>query len=398
MTAMLILLLGDGLQRPIRWAKVADGKIQRSATADGAAGLASLAEEAGEFGSLVALLPGEQVAVRRMPAGPKNRTKLRSAARYLMEDELAEAGDALEINAAQSKDLSVAFAARADIIRGWVQAFADAGLDCDVLSADFLALPSTAEEATVLIDGERVVAAFAGVGFALEADLFRAVSPKIFAEGPALFRVIGEDEIAKSLPPTSAIDWLGPADMAAILGHYARAIGENPPPNFLPKPFFRKRALMAAATPWRRAAMIAASLAGAFLIYLGGDAARASRVEARWAKAAREVHERAFPEAAAQDPAAHARSLLAGGGGGPSFVALASRLAAALGPKDDVEVDRIRWDAARGDLVISVRTKSDAAIDAFKAALTANGLDAQDNGGFRRDGEEWAGDVSARLK
>lgn len=397
MTANLLLLLGADLAAPIRWARIEGGAVLASGSADGADDLARAAGEAGEVAGAIALLPGEQVAVRRIPQGPKDRRKLNSAARYLMEDELAEAADALEISVAQSRDVAVAYAARADIIRGWTAAFARAGVECDVVTADFLALPSTAEEAAILVDGERVIAAFAGVGFAAEAELFRMLAPRIFAGGPAVFRIVGDDEIAHALPSSGAIDWHGPADRTEILRRYALAIAAAPPPNFIRRPLFRKRAIMSAAAPWRRTGMIAAGLAATFVVYLVGDALRAGRIEGRWNAAARDVIARAYPEAANEDPAAFARRRLAEGGG-VSFVSLASRVTSALASSDDVEIERLRFDAGRGEIVVSMRTRSDAAIERFKAALSESGLSAQDNGGFRKDGDLWAGDLSARLK
>lgn len=397
MSATLLLLLGADLSAPIRWARIEAGDVAASGVAANADELAQAAAAAGEVAGAVALLPGETVAVRRMPQGPKDRAKLKTAARYLMEDELAEAGDALEVSVAHGRDLAVAYAARAEIIRGWLAAFARAGVECDVLSADFLALPSTAEDASILVDGGRVVAAFAGVGFAAEADLFGSLAPEIFAGGPALFRVIGEDDVALHLPASAARDWLGPADETAILRQYAAALAAAPPPNFLRKPLFRKRAILAAAAPWRRAGLIGAGLAATLAVFLAGDALRAMRVEGSWNAATREVFARAFPEAAGEDPAAFARRRLEDGGGA-SFVALASRMSAALGSNEDVEITRLRFDSGRAEMIVSVRTTSDGAIEGFKAALAESGLAAQDSGGFRRDGEFWAGDLSARLR
>ncbi len=398
MTRRLFFLLGQARGDLIRWAIAAGPDMLDFGAVGGAGDLRTITPYTDNVAEIADLLPGEQVSCRRMPAAPKSGAKLKAAAEYLIEDELAEGRDHLQIGAASTPVLVVAFAARAGIVRGWREAFSAAGIDLDILTADYLALPSTVEEASVVADGKRVIAAFAGVGLALETDLFRALAPGLFTPPPSVFRLIGEEALAKSLPEASAVDWRGPGKDAAVMGEFARALDLASPPNFLQKRLFRKKAIAGALGPWRRAAALAAALALVAFVTTIADGSRLGRAEARWNESARNVHLQRFPDFADEDPVDYARKRLAAGGEEASFLIISSRIAGTVERGDAIEIDRLRFDAGRGEYTVSVRSKSDAAIETFKADLARAGVAASDSGGFRRIGEFWSGDLKARLQ
>lgn len=398
MTRRLIFLLGRTEADLVRWAIADGGEVLDFGAAEGAPGLAAIAPYASDVGEVVALLPGEQVACRRMPTAPKSGAKLKAAAAYLMEDELAEATEFLQVAAASTPALSVALAARATIVRGWLAAFETAGIDIDVLTADYLALSSSVEEATLVEDGARVIAAFAGVGFAIEKDLFRSLAVGLFATPPAAFRVLGDDAICAALTEGSEIERLGPSGDAAVLRAIAKALDAAASPNFLQKRLFRQKQLAGALGPWRRAAALAAGLVAVGFLSTIVEGVQLSRAEARWTESAKELHAQRFPDAADEEPVAYARKRLASGGDEAPFLLITSRVAVAVEANDAIDIDRLRFDSARGDYTVSIRSKSDAAVEAFKADLARAGVAAADSGGFRKTGEFWSGDLKARLQ
>lgn len=398
MTRRLLFLLGRTERDLTRWAIASDAEVLDFGAVEDAGGLSTITPYASGVAEVVALLPGEQVACRRMPTALKSAAKLKAAAAYLMEDELGEASDLLEVGAATTSALSVAFAAKAEVVRGWLAAFEAAGMEPDVLSADYLALGSSIDEATIIADRGRVLAAFAGVGFALERDLFLKLGPELFASPPGHVRVLGDEALAGVLPTATAVDVTGPSGDAAILREVARAVSAAAPPNFLQRRLFRRKKLAGAIGPWRRAAALAALLAGAAFASMIADGARFARAEARWTETAIKLHQQRFPDAAAEDPVDYARGRLATGGGEASFMLISARLAAAVEANGAVQVNRVRYDLDRGDYIVSIGSKSDAAVEAFKAELGRVGVAASDSGGFRRNGDTWSGDVKVRLQ
>lgn len=399
MSSALILLLGLTTAAPIRWARLAGGSLIEFGRVDGAERLSTLAALAAGSDTVAAVLPGEQVAMRRLPSPPKSDAKFRSAAAYLLEDELAEPIDALHVAIDSRDGDGLAMAARKSVIEAWLGAFASAGVAPDVLTADYLLLPCAAGQGTVIIEesGRRVIAAVAGVGFAAESTLAGpALGAPPFA-GASRLVVHGDAAAARAMLNAAMIDAAGPADDAALLGLYG-ALLEARAPNLLQGAFRRRRAFAPAFAPWRRsAALLAASLA-ALAVFAVADGLRSARTADRLEQAALAAHRSAFPEAAAEDPARHARRVLGASAGGGSFLALANRFAEAVEADNRVQIDRISYDAARGQMIVSVRSGSDVDIEALKARLAERGVAARDNGGYRRSGAFWIGELAAATQ
>jgi type II secretory pathway component PulL len=73
-------------------------------------------------------------------------------------------------------------------------------------------------------------------------------------------------------------------------------------------------------------------------------------------------------------------------------------LTSGLEAHPDISIERIRFDAARGQYVFSIRSTSDAGIEAFRTGLLSLGIEATDNGGYRRNGDLWVGEMTARAR
>lgn len=401
MSSALILLLGLTTAAPIRWARLAGGGLVEFGRVDGAEGLSTLAGLAAGSDTVAAILPGEQAALRRLPSPPKSEAKFRSAAAYLLEDELAEPIDALHVAIDSRDGQGLAIAARKSVIEAWLGAFASAGVAPTVLTADYLLLlQSSADEGTLVFEGGRVVAAGGASGFAAETELFehvRAAAPMTGAGRLTAFgdRAHVEAMLHGAMLDGATLDWAGPADDATLLGHYGALLEEHAPPNLLQGAYRRRRAFAPAFAPWRRsAALLAASLA-ALAVFAVADGFRSARTADRLEQVALAAHRSAFPEAAAEDPARHARRVLGAGAGGGSFLSLASRFAEAAEADGRVQIDRISYDAARGQMIVSVRSSSDVDIEALKTRLAEKGVTARDNGGYRRSGAFWIGELAA---
>ncbi|MEE2691796.1 MAG: type II secretion system protein GspL [Pseudomonadota bacterium] len=394
MGKMLILLLGQSPAEPIRWGLLAEGRLVEGGRLADAAGLAEIANHAHSADLVAAVLPGEQVAIRRMSAPPKAEGKFRSAAAYLLEDELAEPIDDLHIAVAMEAGEGLALGVRRSIVETWLSLFAEAGIELSLLTADYLAPLSTAKQGAAIFDGERVVVAYGGGGFAIEAAFFPEISSAIFVEHIERLTVYGDQARLRLLPQADAVDWLGLADDANLLAFYGSSFEERAPANFLQGEFRRRRSWGPALAPWRRSGALLAATLAALAVFTFADGLRAARIADRLETAAFSIHRAAFPDSAGQDPASHARRLLGAGGGGRSFLALASRFAEAVEIDNKVQIDRISFDAARGEMVVSVKSGSDLDIETLKSRLAEKGVTTRDNGGYRRSGAYWVGELA----
>lgn len=365
---------------------------------EGVAGLSPIAGRWTEDTRVVAVLPGEQVALRDIPSPPKQQAKLKAAAGYLLEDELAESVDELHVALAAGADGARAYAISKMLMKGWLGAFAEVGVTISELTVDFDIIGGSTGVCVIAGDHGRIIASRGVAGFAAEIALADLVAPSFLqAAGEAAIVSYGAHEHVGrwAAAPVERRPLAHEADLLALFGAHLGAKGGRV--NFLTGEFKAKRTYAVELGAWRRPAALAASLAASLVLLGAASGLRDWRVAERYETTARTLHKSAFPTFEGGDIRDHARGLLAGGARSAGFLDMTARLTAGLEAHDGVLIERIRYDAARGQYSFSIRSASDAGIEAFRTGLSKFGVEATDNGGYRRTGEQWVGEMTARA-
>lgn len=395
MTDLLVYKLGGAPTEAVAWGAFAVGTIEEAGRVADVRSLASIRGRFPPDVRTVAVLPGEQVATRQIPSPPKQAAKLRAAAAFILEDDLAEAIDDVHIVVAQQNGYAVSKA----VMRSWLSAFDEAGIAVTDMTVDFACIGGS-ETACILVgDRGRIIASRGNAGFAAETTLADAIAPALIKDaGDAAIIAYGaHDPVGKWADvPVERRPLPHEADVLALFGAHLSTKGVAV--NFLSGEFRRKSAQSFKLGVWRRPAALAAGLATVAIVSAAAAGIRDARIAAAYEDEARALHQSAFPAYQGTDIRAHAREVVAGGAKAADFLDLAGRLTASLEGHDGVVIDRIRYDGARGQFNFSLRSNSDAGIEAFRAALGEHGLAAEDSGGYRRSGEAWLGEMSARLK
>lgn len=395
MSSTIIFLLGGGPDEPIVVGAIADGAA--SARRVTVAELETLRDEAGRADRVIAVLRGEDVAVRILETPPKSPSQAKAAARLMLEDELAEPVDRLfSAVAPYGAALRIA-ATRKALLDSWLAVFRDAGIALDGLYVDCLLAPSSAEGGTLILAGGRVVASVAGRGFALEQDIVPWAVLFGEATGVTKFAVLAEPEDWDSFPFRHAAERADGADDEKLAAFYAKAAEAPDALNFLQGSLRPRTPWRAILGPWRRPAALAGVAAGLALLAVLAGGVRDLNAAAHWRRAGEAIHKTAFPDVPVAKAADNARALL-GRGGGQSFAGLTAAVAKAAGADAKIEITRLRFDAAQGTYFVSVKSVTDANIEALKSRLAGAGLVVADNGGYRRLGDTWAGELSVRAK
>lgn len=347
---------------------------------------------------VVAVLPGEQVALRDIPSPPKQLAKLKAAASYLLEDELAEDVDDLHIALSAGTDRARAFAISSALMKDWLGAFAETGVTVTEMTVDFAALGASNGVCVIAADGERVIASRGAAGFAAELPLADIVAPAFLtAAGDAAIVSYGAHELVGrwAAAPVERRPLANEADLLALFGANLGAKGDRV--DFMTGAFKQKKSYAIDLGAWRRPAALAASLAVSLVLLGAASGLRDWRVAERYETTAETLHKSAFPTFAGGDIRSHVRGLLSGGARTAGFLEMTARLTAGLEAHDGVTIERIRFDAARGQYTFSIRSASDAGIEAFRTGLSEFGVEATDNGGYRRTGNQWVGEMTARA-
>jgi general secretion pathway protein L len=399
MTEIVVLKLGYSPSDPVAWGAISGGRLQEAGRAGSLKELAGSTDRLSVAAKIVAVLPGEQVALREIPSPPKQTAKLRAAAAYLLEDELAENIEDLHVVVTTGTDGARAFAVSKSLIDAWNEAFADAGVEITNLSVDYSLLGAGKSVCVIAEDRGRIIAAHGGVGFAAELALADIIAPSFLqASGDATIISYGaHDHVSRwAAVPVERRPLVHEADLIALFGENLSAKGEFP--EFLSGDFRRNRKRLVQFKIWRRPAALAASLTLALVALGGASGLRDWRIAERYESTAERLHKSAFPTYEGGDIRSHVRGLLASGAKTIGFLETTARLTSGLEAHPDISIERIRFDAARGQYVFSIRSTSDAGIEAFRTGLLSLGIEATDNGGYRRNGDLWVGEMTARAR
>ncbi|WP_425408607.1 type II secretion system protein GspL [Hyphococcus sp.] len=400
MNETLILILGQTPAAPVIWAFHSEGRVRLANLAENVADLASIASRANAARQVVAILPGECVTMRVIPAPPKTQRQFRAASHYLMEDELAESISNVHMVAVRHESgAGMAFAIKHSVLETWREALAESGVFPDVMTVDFALLPSTLERAVLVDFPDRLLGSAGLQGFAVEKPVADMIAASILSDESIKEIVLyGERAFDGGDWESFTLDWRDPLTDEAIIALYAGALDARPAPNFLQGEYRKKRDWSAAAGPWRRTAALAAACVAGLVFVSVADSVRTLRFAESLENETLLLHQAAFPDAASADPRTHARTVLASSGGGAAlFLPISTYIAETLEEVGDVQIDRVRYNAERNEYSVNLRVANVEQLDAFKRILATRGVTATESGSVRRSGGYYLGELRMSL-
>jgi general secretion pathway protein L len=394
----LILILGDDPTAPVSWGLYSSGRLRRAGRTPDVASLRDAVVLETEEARVVAVIPGEQAAARILQSPPRDQAKLRAAARYLLEDELAQSIDAVHVVTFATEDKCTAYAMSNSLLEQWLSAIDATGLRVTGVTPDFACLGTFEDEIAIAAIEDRIIFRDGSVGFSAEASLAAAVLPKVVQPDASTPVVYGSIAAVGGMVDFPLKQEPLPEKASRIRLFAERLVEPDKAPNFLSGAFKRKIISNLPLAPLKRPLVLAAVFAAVFCAVFLAAAFRDARIAGKFEDAARAMHETAFPSYAGGDIRDHVRTVLASSGEAASFLEINSQLSAALEEIENVAVDRIRYDASRRQFFFNVRSSSDSEIEALRLALEGRGVTAVDNGGYRRSGDAWIGEMAVNAQ
>ncbi len=295
------------------------------------------------------VVPGEFVGFACTELGVRNREQLAKAVPFALEDQLAEPVEQLQFAIAQRADgKQDAWWVRSAQLRGWLEDLSKRGVAPTVLLADTALLAEHEGTPARLRDGERALWVESELRTSLPARALAALSP---------------DHVPASTDLATALDARAFDDL--LLAAAARAPA-RPSSNLLTDAFAARHATAPMRTLWRAAAVLALVAIGLSIAWLFADTARLEQRRADLLEQQRSIYRSVAPDAQQiPDPVGQLRALDQNrGGGGASFVALASDVAALLGSSPQVQLQQLDW--RNEALELTLIGPDVAALDAFR--------------------------------
>ncbi|MCG8441912.1 MAG: type II secretion system protein GspL, partial [Caulobacterales bacterium] len=299
MTKRLFVFIGEGAEPSLVWAAPADaGGFVAWGRIEDAAAPPPQTEE------IIAIAPGADVALHRVPLPARSQSQARAAAPFAVEDEIAEPLDRCHVavgpRIGDGADRLVAVVSEARMA-AWLAVLEAAGLSPARLTPDYALAPSGEGEAAIIDMGERVMVRLPDGGFTIERGLAPPLIEAGFTRaGVSRARVWSQapHQLIAGLDPTAyAIDtFAAPThdELAQLLNAGAEV---EPPVDLLQGPHARRpaRALIDLRA-WRTAAGLAVAAAVGWLVLLGAQAFSYDRQADRAYRQSEEIFREAFPE------------------------------------------------------------------------------------------------------
>ena len=387
----------------LAWARV-DGPAGAVTTgwAENAQGL----PKRGATDRVVLLAPGEDVAVHMIDLPARTEAQARAAAGFAVEDLVAEPLDEVHVIAGPrpalggARAIGVIARPRFAAWRATLDAFV---VTPDHILPDTLATPLDPDAVTILDLGARVLVRGPALAFAVEEALAREVIDASLADADVAALRIESDRPDALVGPGSragrSVD-VAPAPNDAALAHrFQRGLDGPLPLDLATADAAPDAGLAFDARRWRLAAGLALAAGLGYAALLVTQITALDRAtDAAYAEA-EEVLRAAAPDIGrVVNPRAQLRARLAeAGGDGQAFVALSGLVADSVRGIASLEVDAIRYDAARTELAVAIRYAAYEDVERLKAAVDARG-GLLEEGGSRRVGALMGGDVVVRAQ
>lgn len=397
MNERLILNLGQTPADPVIWGGATGQVVNELGRISELSEVEKLSDRFNEEVSIEVVLPGELVAQRTMPNPPRNRAKFLSASKYLLEDDLGEDTDDLHIAVETVEDDGRIYAINKESFESWLSALKDVGIEPTTVSVDFACLGGTKAHPVFVLSAERVMASAGARGFAADETLASFVAPALDAENSDELSAYGDQRTLFEITqrkPTNA----GRAEDSDLLKFFAENIGNAGAVNFLQGDYKRKVPLFTGIKEWRRPAALAAGLVFCVLAYTVSGGIRDQRIADRYQTAAVDLYQNAYPDVPKSELRRHAVGIVNSQSASASFLKVSQTIASVIEGSEVLSIDRIRFDSGRSSYVMAIRSQSDGDIEAFRNQLAAVGIIAEDNGGYRRSGNAWVAEMTARLQ
>ena len=409
MTETILIRLGSQHQDRIHWLIWAESnsEIIASGELSSAAELATLTEKA-QSRRVVVLVPGCDVAIKRLTVPSKSQKALKLAAPYMLEDELAQDVDDLffaysgQKSDAEGHNCFLAAVERSQM-QQWLQWLADANITTKLMLPDVLAMPLNSNGVSVVILGEQlIVRTGEWQGINVDQSYWQSALTNIGQQLPATEENQATIQVYSPLPFESNELQLEAMPEELPLALFADQLKLNRF-NLLQDEFQVKETRSPMLTHWYRAAIVAAialtlnfAMKGAQIIQIGQqqDAVEQEIIA---------VYKKAFPNTKRvriNTIRSQLKRKLQGVGTAnedSGFLPLLAKVQPAFVSVPELKPESIKFDAKRQELRMQASAKDYQSFDKFKSEVEKMRLTVN-QGSQRNQGDMVSGSLSITAR
>jgi len=411
-----VLFFPDAQGAGLSWVCVGPdgGKVKMGRVALDEHGASARSSRAPDADRVTLLAPGEAVVVHTVELPARTDAQARTAAPFAVEDMTAQPLDDVHVVAGpREKDSARREIAVVDCaaFAAWRSALEASSVVVDQIIPDFMAVPVEPDEVAIVDLGDRVLVRGAGLGFAIEADVIGEVLSAALEHSKASVLRLWTDRADALVSPQQRASFtvhvepqLDGAGVARLFqrGLDARAGAHAGTGGGVDLSAADAGPDAGFAFDWRRWRVAAGLALVAGLSYAALQLVQIASLERERTAAyaeAEQILRAAFPDMQRiVNPRAQLRARLgAAGGGSLAFLSLSGLVADSVRDIESLQVETIRFDAARAELDVTIRYVDYADVERLSAAVAGRGGQVEE-GGSRRSGELMVSDIVVRAQ
>ncbi|MEO9944795.1 MAG: type II secretion system protein GspL [Paraglaciecola sp.] len=394
----LVVRLGASSHEPIHWLvwSSQQNEIIASGELPSAEHLATLADRAGGR-PICALVPTSDILLKWVTLPAKAGRKAIAAIPFMLEEDIS--GDIYEqffaLGPKKGDKQAVAIMQKATITT-WLELIQKAGLNCDQMLPDILALPRANKEAWSILElGEQLL---------IRQDDWAGLQGEVTWLKQALNHQARRNETPLQVSDYSGVDLadinnLEVTSQPLELPMKVLASGaKNSTFNLLQGEFKVNNKKSGSLKKWRVAAVLAIIALSTTLIDKSLEQQRVSKELASLKEQTDKAYKSAFPNSGAyrdlRRTMTRQMQSLEQGGGGTSMLVMLNQLESAFG-ESKVKPQTLRFDKKRTEIRIQVIAANIDALDKFKRQAEAQGFEVE-QGAINQKGNQVVGTLSVR--
>lgn len=394
----LVVRLGASSQEPIHWLvwSSQQNEIIASGELPSAEHLATLADRAGGR-PICALVPTSDILLKWVTLPAKAGRKAIAAIPFMLEEDIS--GDIYEQFFAlgpKKGDKQAVAIMQKTTITAWLELIQEAGLNCDQMLPDILALPRANEEAWSILElGEQLL---------IRQDDWAGLQGEVTWLKQALNHQARRNETPLQVSDYSGVD-LADIDNLEVtsqpldLPMKVLASGaKNSTFNLLQGEFKVNNKKSGSWRKWRVAAVLAIIALSTTLIDKSLEQQRVSKELTSLKEQTDKAYKSAFPNSGAyrdlRRTMTRQMQSLEQGGGGTSMLVMLNQLESAFG-ESKVKPQTLRFDKKRTEIRLQVIAANIDALDKFKRQAEAQGFEVE-QGAINQKGSQVVGTLSVR--
>ncbi|KKO44602.1 general secretion pathway protein GspL [Arsukibacterium ikkense] len=395
MSEQLIIRLGSHAGQSISWLVWASHSAEVIASGDiaNAQELGQLAERLGSRPT-IALVPASDVVLKQISLPTRPTRQILQALPYMLEDEQAEDIDLLwlalgGLELQEGQYLQQVAVVQRERMDNWLSWLRDAGFNVVRMLPDALLLPANALPACIELNQQWLVKQGAWQATAIDSSwwpqyLALTAMPNIASYSPWPADIMqSQQSMEPELPLALLARQLPEVSFTLLQGPYAPKRQQNK--------YWQQ---------WRSSAALAASCVLAYLLLQGVSVWQLERQLKQVQQHSMAEYQQAFPGETIVNLSRQVSQKLAsvgGGGEAANFLSLLAVLQRQLAEVGDINVDSLRFDAARTELRFSANAGGFQSFERLKTALEKAGYIVE-QGALSNDGARVQGTVVMRSR